>query len=273
MGFAADFVSRTFIAVALAVALVGCGGYSQQVTPWLRTARDVPFRVLGEPGSPGDESIAERRENGRWVRVPGLGDEAFAFAGGTRAVVKGDALDLVRPEGPPVRIDCEGEVRGTPDGANLVCIEVRRRTGTPPQTVRVAWLDADARVVSRNDVPYPVVIADSEPIPGADADPDLLGFLPEGLVFAVLVQHGDESFAGGTVKQLRAFLLGADWKWRELGSLTITVEQLWALHFPGLWNDTNRWRVEPGRRLHDAKGEPFENTSLGVGFLRLMFHL
>jgi hypothetical protein len=169
-----------FVGAVLSLSLVGCGRYGQQVTPWLRTARDVPVRLLAEPGSPGDEAMTERLEGGRWVRMAGLGDEAFAFAGNSRAVVKGDSLELVRPQGPPERLACEGELRGRPDGARLVCVTRFRRTGTPSQTVRVAWLDADAKVVSQRDVRYPVLIADSEPILGANADPELLGFVPEG---------------------------------------------------------------------------------------------
>jgi hypothetical protein len=87
------------------------------------------------------------------------------------------------------------------------------------------------------------------------------------------VEHGDESYAGGTVKELRAFLLGGSFTWRELGSLTITVEQLWALHFPRIWNETKGWHIEQGRTLHDAKGEPFGSDSIPGGLLRLLFHV
>jgi hypothetical protein len=87
-------------------------------------------------------------------------------------------------------------------------------------------------------------------------DPDLLGFLPEGLVFSALLGEPDTSYAEGAVKTMRVFLLRADGRWQDLGSMPLRVSDLWGLHFPRLWNEAKGAHIDLGRKLRDARGEP-----------------
>jgi len=123
--------------------------HNRTVTPWLRTSRSVPFRWMAESGGHDrpDKIKVERREGGVWTALDENSDYALAFADGTRAVV-GDRL--YRESGPPVPLPCGGELRATPDGAELVCVEVfgRFSQGAPSQTVRIARFDRDGRIVA-----------------------------------------------------------------------------------------------------------------------------
>jgi hypothetical protein len=247
----------TLALAAWAVLLAGCGTFTREVTPWLRTTREVPFRLMAESGGAGgyDTSRVERKEGDRWVELRDAGDKAFAFAGGSRVVLDGK---LVRPSGPPVQLPCDGELRGTPDGGELVCVQVFDRTSRTgaPETVLVTRIDREGREIGRRQVAVPVKVPAGEPPLGVQVSTDLLGFLPDGLVFAVLWTGANESFANDAVKQPRAFLLRANDRWQELGSLRIGVGQLWALHFPRLWNEANGWSIDLGRILQDSRGEP-----------------
>jgi hypothetical protein len=227
------------------------------VTPWLRTSQSKPVRLFADSGRQdrGDTVRVERNEVGRWVRLPEDSDRALGFAAGTRAVVD---RRLYRETGPPIALDCEGELRATPDGSELVCIEIVGRFGAggAPQTVRITRLDRDGQVIDRRDLPLPVRVADDEPPLGGDVSTAFLGFLPEGLVFSVLPWTAHESFASGTPKRARAFLLHADSRWSELGTLTFTVDDLWTLRFPHPWNEALGWHIAEGERLRNSLGEP-----------------
>ena len=241
------------------ITLVGAGGcmHNRAVTPWLRTQRSVPFRLFAESGghSRPDKVKVERREGGTWVELDEDDDLALAFAGGTRAVV---GHRLYRESGPPVTLPCDGELRATPDGAELVCVEIfgRFSRNGPPQTIRVARFDRDGAVAGRRDVRFPVEVPKDEPALGQDVTNSFLGFLPDGLVFSVLLVAPRESFANDTRKQLRAFLLRADDTWSELGTLDVGVGELWKLHFSRPWREALGLPISDGERLHDSRGEP-----------------
>jgi hypothetical protein len=248
------------VIAANALALGGCI-HTRQVTPWLRTTREVPFRLMAESGhsDDGDKVRVDRREGRRWGRLdlPSTDDRAFGLGGGTRAVV-GDWL--VRPKGAAVRIRCGGELRATPDGSEMVCVETFAlhdyKKDEAPQTLRITRLDTDGRELERLRVPFPVKVPDDEPPLAAYVSVDFLGFLPEGLVFVALKITPEESFGAEAVKVPRAFLLPPDGRFRELGSMRITVGELWALHFPRLWNERLGWRVDLGRIRRDSAGSP-----------------
>jgi hypothetical protein len=147
----------------------------------------VPFRLLAESGGHGrpDKVKVERREAGAWVALDEDNDLALAFAGGTRAVV---GNRLYRESGPPVTLPCGGELRATPDGAELVCVDVfgRFSQGGPPQTIRVARFDRDGHTAGTREARFPVEVPKEEPALGNEVTTSFLGFLPDGLVFSVL---------------------------------------------------------------------------------------
>lgn len=242
--------------LASALALGGCT-HTREVTPWLRTSRTVPFRLIAESGGAGgyDTVRAWRKEQGRWVELRGEGDGAFAFAGGTRAVI-GDKL--YREIGPPVPIACRGELRGTPDDRELVCIDVTSRFSREgvPETASVVRIDRDGREIGRRQVPLPVRVPPNEPPLGMDVSTNFLGFLPEGLVFAVFQSNPGESFANDVVKQCRAFLLRDEGRWQELGALAFRVPEFWKCRFPRPWNELYGWQIDRGKTLQDSRGEP-----------------
>jgi hypothetical protein len=231
--------------------------HNRTVTPWLRTSRSVPFRLLAESGGHGrpDKVKVERRQEGAWVALDEDNDLALAFAGETRAVV---GNRLYRESGPPLTLPCGGELRATPDGVELVCVDVfgRFSQGGPPQTIRVARFDRDGRAVGRREVRCPVEVPEEEPALGDDVTTSFLGFLPDGLAFSVLQVAPRESFAAGARKQARAFLLHADNTWSELGALDLTTTELWKLHFSRPWHEALGWPITDGERMHDSRGEP-----------------
>lgn len=231
--------------------------HTREVTPWLRTSRSTPFRPFADSGQHGrgDTVRAERREGGRWVALPEDTDLALGLAGGTRAVV---GTRLYREAGPPVPLPCGGELRSTPDGAELVCIESfgRFSSGGPPQTARIARFDPDGLQLGHREVPLPVRVPEGEPPIGREVSTSFLGFLPEGLVFSVLETAPRESFGVGAPKHCRAFLLRPSGEWSELGSMTITADELWKLRFPRPWNEALGWHIAEGGRLRDSRGEP-----------------
>jgi hypothetical protein len=253
-------IARAAVIAASAPALGGCI-HTREVTPWLRTTREIPFRLIAESGHPDDvdKVSVDHLKGRRWVPLdlPCADDRAFGLAHGTRAVI-GDWL--VRQDGPPVPIRCEGELRGTPDGTAIVCVETFAlydyKKDEAPQTLRVTRRDTDGREIERLRVPFPVRVPDDEPPLGTEVTVDLLGFLPEGLVIAVLRITRKESFASEAVKTPRAFLLLPDGRFRELGSMRITVGELWALHSPRLWNERLGWHVDLGRTRQDSTGAP-----------------
>jgi hypothetical protein len=227
------------------------------VTPWLRTSRSERLRLFADSGSqdPRDTVHVERKEADRWVRLPEDSDRAFGFAAGTRAVVE---RRLYAETGPPVPLACEGELRAAPDGSELVCVEIVGRFGAggTPQTVGIMRLDRNGQTLQRRDVLLPMRVPGEEPPLGADVTTTFLGFSPEGLVFSVFPWTAHESFAIGTEKSARAFLLHADDSWSELGTLTFTVDDLWKLRFPRPWNEALGLRIAEGERLRNSLGEP-----------------
>jgi hypothetical protein len=252
--------ARSPIRLAFAIAaltLAGCS-YTREVTPWLRARREVPFRLMAESGSGGrdaDRAWTERREGGRWVRLGDHGDGSFGFAGGTRAVVNGQ---LVRPDGPPVPLHCSGDLRATPDGSELLCVEIAGRFDkqAPPETVLLVRDDRDGQEIGRRRVQLPVRVPPGAPVIGPDVSTHFLGFLPGGLVFSVFESDAHTSFANSSAHHCRAFLLRPDDSWQELGAIRFQMPDLWKCNFPRPWNEEHGWGIAEGARERDAKGEP-----------------
>jgi hypothetical protein len=235
----------------------GCMHHSRNVTPWLRTSRDERLELFAESGhtQPGPKVRVERKEPDGWRLLPEQSDRTLAFADETRVVVDNR---LYREQGPPVALGCDGELRATPDGNQLVCVRVFDRLAKdgPPQTVRIVYLDADGREVGRHQVAAPVTVPADEPPFGRAVAMHLLGFLPQGLVFSLLVSSPKDSFETDAPKEARAFLLNTGGQWSELGALRFPAGDLWKLRFPRPWNETLGWHVAEGERLRDTRGQP-----------------
>lgn len=235
------------------VLLTGCLA-SRQVTPWLRTWRHDPFCLLAEGSHACVSTVGvERRIDGAWVELPDLGDGAFAFAGGERAVVAGRLLSEHGPDRP---LACDGDLRGAPDGSELVCVTVARdEPGRSATHVDIAHIDRDGGVRARRQVALPVVLA-RRPIEGPHVSTSWLGFDPHGLVFTVFVSRAEESFANGAPKLATAFRLGPSDRWQRLGVLDFRCPEFWKLHFPRPWNERHGWQIERGRYEQDSRLEP-----------------
>ncbi|APR76063.1 Hypothetical protein A7982_01410 [Minicystis rosea] len=256
-------MTRTSGAAALfaALSLLTCTGctFHRELTPWLRTSRHIPFRILAESGSHGpyDTTRAERKVGDTWVEILDAGDQGFGFAGGTRAVLDGT---LYRASGPLRNVLCNEHIglRASPSG-ELVCVEIDRRRPSDysrsPEHLRIVSMDRDGNVRAERHVVLPVVMA-TKPIEGPDVSTHFLGFVPEGLVFSVFVSRSGESFASEAVKQCTAYVLHPDDRWTQLGTLSFQVIDLWKCRFPRPWNEANGWHIQMGDYPRDSSGEP-----------------
>ena len=98
------------VTIAVAMLLAGCTT-TRYVTPWLRTTVTAHPTFMAESGSgSGNELVVQRRVDGKWIEMPGASELAFAFAHGTRVLLKDT---VVREDGSSVKLDCPGDIRGT----------------------------------------------------------------------------------------------------------------------------------------------------------------
>jgi hypothetical protein len=239
------------VTTLVAVLLAGCTT-TRYVTPWLRTTVTAHPTVIAESGSGStDALVVERRVDGKWVAIPEASDLAFAFAHGTRVLLKDT---VVREDGSTVKLDCPGDIRGTRDGMHVLCASASDAPGTTPATLRVDLFDADGNAV-RTRAPTTPFVLPRKPIEGPDVSYDLIGFVPEGIVFSVFMTDSHDSFALGLVKHSTAWLLRPDDTWRKLGTLAFSTSEFWKLHRAEPWNDQNHWTIDPGIMLQTHGGD------------------
>lgn len=232
--------------------LSGCT-YRRQLTPWLRSYRHVPLRFMAESGGNGpyDTSRTERKIAGRWVEIPGSGDDAFAFADQRRAVV-GNVL--FSEEGELRHIPCAGVLRAPPSGDALLCIG-REQGWRKPTVAKIWWYDIDGKLTRHQRVLAPKQQAADAKF-GDQLSFDFLGFAPEGLLFTTLETRDGESFASDRMKYCEAHQLHTDEHWSVRGRLHFRVARLWRCHSSREWRRFQGLQVHSGHYAQDARGLP-----------------